>query len=357
LKVLFGVSSWGLGHATRALILIRALIGAGHEVTILSTDRALKLLQGEMAGRCEFIDLPDIPKPLWYSSPDFYVKMTAAMPLVFRTFWREHRYVDELVSAERFDRVVSDSRYGVWTHRVPSYHLMHTLHQVVPFRIRPIEHAMEVIQRRILSGARRILIPDQEHDGLAGDLCHNLGAFSRDQLEYLGILSDVERMSVEQDVDYFITVSGVEPQRTLLERKVLSQARELKGRVVITVGRPDLPRSTDDDGRIAIHSYLGRKAQAEMLNRARMVVSRSGYTTMMEMAELGKRALLIPAVGQSEQEYLGSLHEGRGAMHCVDQRRLDLARDLADAERYSGLTNLRPTCEAVARFLQILESG
>ncbi len=354
MKVLFAVSSWGLGHATRDLVLIKALVAAGHEVAILSTDRALKLLRTELGGSCDYVEFPDIPKPLWYTAPGFYVKMIAALPGVFRTFWREHRFVEALCRARGVDRVVSDSRYGVWSARVPSYHLMHTLHQIVPFRVRFIEHAIEAIQNRLLSGACKVLVPDQEENGLAGELCHDLRSFRREQLEYVGILSSVERVPVEQDIDYFITVSGVEPQRTLLEKKVLRQARKLPGRVVITLGRPDLPHSVSDDGRVAVHSYMGRRRQGEMMNRARIVVSRSGYTTLMELAELGKRALLIPAVGQSEQEYLGALHERHGAMHCVSQRRLNLARDVEVAGRYPGFSNVRPTSETVARFLAIL---
>lgn len=356
MKILFAASSWGLGHATRDLILIQALMDAGHSVTVLSTDRALKLLRGELADQCDYIDLPDIPKALGHTSASFYLKMTMALPLVFRTFRREHRFVDELCRAGKCDRIVSDSRYGVWSRDVPSYHLMHTLHQISPFRVRLVEHVIESIQRGLLSGAKKVLIPDQEENGLAGELCHDLVAFRRDQIEYLGILSSVLRMPVEQDIDYFITVSGVEPQRSILEKKVLRQARELDGRVVITLGRPDLPFSVSDDGRLAIYSFLGRRRQAEMLNRARTVVSRSGYTTLMELAELGKRALMVPAVGQSEQEYLAGLHERRGTMHSVPQSRLNLARDLRDAERYPGLSGVRPTCEAVKKFLRIVES-
>lgn len=356
MKVLFAVSSWGLGHATRDLILIRGLLNAGHEVTVLSTDRALKLLRSELPDCRDFVDLPDIPKPLGHTAPSFYLKMSLAMPLVFRTFWMEHRFVDALCRSRGLDRVVSDSRYGVWSADVPSYHLMHTLHQISPFRARFVEYVAEAIQERLLSGARKVLVPDQEQNGLAGDLCHDLAVFRPNQVEYLGILSSVERMLVEQDVDYFITVSGVEPQRSLLEKKVLRQARDLNGRVVITLGRPDLPFSVSDDGRMAVYTYLGRRRQAEMMNRARMVVSRSGYTTLMELAEIGKRALTIPAVGQSEQEYLAKLHEQRGAMHGVRQGRLDLPRDVKAAERYSGLCCTQPTAEATARFLRILEA-
>lgn len=356
MKILFAASSWGLGHATRDLILIRALTDAGHSVTVLSTDRALKLLRGELSDRCDYIDFPDIPKSLGHTSASFYIKMTMALPQVFRTFWREHRFVEEMCRPGGFDRVVSDSRYGVWSSSVPSYHLMHTLHQIMPFRARPVEWIIESLQQRILSGARKVLIPDQEENGLAGELCHDLVAFRRDQIEYLGILSSVLKMPVEQDVDYFITVSGVEPQRSVLEGKVLKQARDLDGRVVITLGRPDLPFSLSDDGRLAVYSYLGRRRQAEMMNRARVVVSRSGYTTLMELAELGKRALMVPAVGQSEQEYLADLHERRGTMHSVPQGKLSLARDLVDAERYPGLVGVRPTCEAVEKFLRIVEA-
>ncbi len=356
MRVLFAVASWGLGHSTRDLVLIRALAAAGHEVTVLSSDRALHLLRGELNGSCKYLELRDIPKPMGRSVLSFYLKMSAAMPLVLWTFRHEHQVIRRLNKIHRFDRIVSDSRYGVYLREVPSYHLLHTLHQIIHGRPRSLERAVEQVQQQIFSGARKVIVPDQEENGLAGDLCHRLACFRRDQLEYIGILSSVRRRPVEQDVDYFVTVSGVEPQRSIFERKVLAQAPQLPGRVVITLGRPDLPLSVVDDGRVAIYSYMNRQMQEEMLNRARMVVSRSGYTTMMELAELGKRALLIPTVGQSEQEYLGAYHERRGTMHCVRQGRMSLVEDVKVAERYSGLGHFHSTEESARRFLQIIES-
>jgi len=354
-KVLFAVASWGLGHSTRDLVLIRALAGAGHEVTVLSSDRALDLLRGELNGSCNYLELRDIPKPMGRSAFTFYLKMSAAMPLVFWTFRHEHQVVRRLNRVHRFDRIISDSRYGVYLRDVPSYHLLHTLHQIIPGRPRALEKAVERVQQRIFSGARKVIVPDQEENGLAGDLCHRLSCFRRDQLEYIGILSSVRRMPLEPDVDYFVTVSGVEPQRSIFERKVLAQLPELPGRVVVTLGRPDLPHSVSDDGRVAVHSYMNRQMQEEMMNRARLVVSRSGYTTLMELAELGKRALLIPTVGQSEQEYLGAYHERKGTMHCVKLHRLSLAQDALAAEGYSGLGQFHSTEESVQRFLRLLE--
>ncbi len=354
MRVLFAVASWGLGHATRDLVLIRALLGAGHQVTVLSTRRAMRLLRGELRDRCSYLDVPDIPSPLSRRPLWFYVKMSLALPLVFWIFWHEHRVTRRLWRTHRFDRIVSDSRYGVFLREIPSYFVVHSLRQIIPGRPRRLETAVELVQQRLLGGATKVLVPDQLENGLAGDLCHNLACFRRNQIEYIGILSSVRRRPVEPDTDYFITVSGAEPQRTIFEEIVLRQAPDLPGRVVIALGKPDVPLSVSDDGRLAVHSFMDRRQQEEMLNRARLVVSRSGYTTLMELAELGKNALLVPTLGQSEQEYLGAYHESLGTMHTVVQSRLVLSRDVEAAEGYRGISVEHPTEETARKFLQLI---
>lgn len=355
MRVLFAVAAWGLGHATRDLVLIRALLETGHQVTIISSERALQLLRRELGGTCSFLDVPDIPKPLSRRAAWFYLKMSLALPAVFWTFWREHQIVRQLCRAQRFDRIVSDTRYGVFMREIPSYHVVHSLRQIVPGRPRRLEGMVERVQQRLLAGARKVLVPDQQENGVAGDLCHNLSCFGRNQFEYIGILSSVRRRKVEPDIDYFISVSGAEPQRTIFEEMVLEQACHLDGRVVIALGKPDAPSAVGGDGRIAIHTYMDRRQQEEMMNRARLMVSRSGYTTLMELAELGKRALLVPTVGQSEQEYLGAYHERLGTMHTVAQRHLVLDRDVAAAQHYSGIPLSHTTEESTRRFLKLVE--
>lgn len=352
--VLFAVHDWGLGHATRDLVLIRGLLDAGHRVTVLSNGRALQLLGSELAGLCDFVQLDDIPKPLGRRAWSFYVRMSLSLPQVFLTFRRERRFVAELHRRRRFDRIVSDSRYGVCLEEVPSFYLVHSLRQIIPGRPRSLERLVEASQRRLLSGARGILIPDQRNDGLAGDLCHDLACRWGDRLRYIGILSSLRPRPVSQDVDVFVSVSGAEPQRTYFEERVLSRVRELEGRVVVALGRPERARRPPqvlEDGRITIHPHLDRHRAEEMMSRARLVVTRSGYTTLMELAELRRRALLVPTVGQSEQEYLADRLERRGEMHGVRMRDLDLPRDVARARRYRGLPPMRPTKESVDRFL------
>lgn len=354
LNILFAVHDWGLGHATRDLVLIRGALAAGHAVTVISAGRALTLLRQELGGKCEFIELRDIPKPLSRWAPWFYIRMSLALPQVFATFRRERQMVEKLCHERHFERVVSDSRYGVCSRAVPSFYINHSLRQIIPGRPRGLEKMVEWFQKRLLGGATKILIPDRRENGLAGELCHNVACEWGDKLEYIGILSSIERCSTPSDIDYFISVSGAEPQRTIFEKLVLGQVHRLQGRIVVALGRPDAATAVQDDGRVAIHQFMGRAQQQEMMNRARLIVSRSGYTTMMELAELGKRALLVPTRGQSEQEYLAAHHERCGHLRGVVQSRLDLAHDAALAENYRGLPPFAPTRESVRNFLNIV---
>jgi hypothetical protein len=354
LKVLFATHDWGLGHATRDLVLMRGLLREGHQLTVLSYGRALRLLREELGPACEYIALRDIPKPLGRRAFWFYVRMSLALPVVFHTFRRERLLVQRLNQSSPFDRIVSDSRFGVWSPEVPTFHLFHSLRQIIPGRPRGLERLVECSQRRMLSGATGILIPDAPTNGLAGDLCHDTACDWQDRLEYIGVLSSVRRRPLPQDIDYFISISGAEPQRTIFEQLVLQQVGHMEGRIVVALGRPDATPTIRDDGRIAIHSYMNRAQQEEMMNRAALVVTRSGYTTLMELAELRKKALLIPTVGQSEQEYLAHYHETRGQIHGVRQSDLDLPRDVRVAASYRGLPAMAPTDESVRRFLHAL---
>ena len=356
-RVLFALHDWGLGHAARSLVLIRPMLERGDQITILMAESAgLRLLKSELGEACDYYVYRDIPKPFSRYPAMFYVRMSLSMPIVSARFKLEHRLTERLVKARGIDLVVSDSRFGVWSSQVPSYCIFHSLRQIIPGRPGGLERLVEWGQRGLLKGFTKVLIPDAEPDGgLSGDLGHHPDLdWGEGRLQYLGPLSGVERMDVEEDVDYFFSVSGIEPQRGLLERKVLEALPHLSGRIVVTLGRPEAAGEKYERDGATIYGYLNRKDQAEMLNRAHVVFTRSGYTTLMELAELGKRALFVPTPGQSEQEYLARFHHERGHVYSTTQRRLDLVRDLPRAEAASGIPRLS-TAGAVRRFFDIVD--
>lgn len=357
-RVLFAVHDWGLGHASRCLPLIRALVERGDEVAIVCARGAgWQLLQAELGQACRFIAFKDIPKPFSRWPALFYVRMSLDTPRVLARFRQEQRFTEKLVARHHFDCVVSDSRFGMWSREVPSYCILHSLRQIIPGRPRYLERLVEFGQRRLTRGFRRILVPDVERaPGLSGDLGHDPDlAWGEDRLRYIGPLSGVSRQFGEPDVDCYFSISGIEPQRTLMERAVLEALPQLDGRIVVALGQPGRAAESRRIGNACVHGYLDRKAQGEMLNRARLVVSRSGYTTLMELAELGKQALFVPTPGQSEQEYLARLHHASGAVWSTTQARMDLPRDIAQARQRPGIARI-PSADSVARFLAAIDS-
>ncbi|MGH8145480.1 MAG: glycosyltransferase [Rhodanobacteraceae bacterium] len=341
-RILYGVYHWGLGHATRSLGLIRALIERGdHVIVMMQPGPGMRLLQSELGDACEYFPFRDTPAPFSRYPAIFYLRMTAAMPWVLAGYRREHRAAEKLVAERHIDCVISDSRFGVWSQAVPSYVIFHSVHQVVPFFSSFTQRFTEWGQRDLLKGFTKVLIPDvAENGGLSGWLGHDPDFDWGDgRLVYIGPLSSVPRMDVEQDVDVFFSVSGIEPQRGLLEKLALASLPELSGRIVVTLGRP----SDDSVREIAgatVYGYLDRQRQAEMLNRAKLVVTRSGYTTLMELAGLGRKALFVATPGQSEQEYLAKFHRDRGYVWSVEQKHLDIPRDIERARAAAGIPRM-----------------
>ncbi len=352
MKVLFGVCSWGLGHATRDLPLIRGIIEREHQVDIVARGRSLSLLKEELGDSCRYLEIPDYSSP--YSKKDFSVrKFLSYFPVYMNQVMKEHEAVKKLVRKERYDRIVSDNRFGIHTRKIPSYFISHQLRFLAPGRVKLFEMVTEGFNYSFKSSFTRFLVPDFEEDSLSGDLSHNLKYFKERQVDYLGILSDLRKKELTQDIDYFISISGPEPQRSIFEDKVLKQAPRLEGRVVVALGKPEAPGENGTKG-LRIFGYLDRREQERVMNRAKLVITRPGYSTLMELVALDKKALFVPTPGQTEQVYLAKYHKRRGNFYSVDQNSLSLARDVEKARRYQGIGGKAKPEEAVERFMSIV---
>ena len=85
----------------------------------------------------------------------------------------------------------------------------------------------------------------------------------------------------------------------------------------------DLPVPFIRDG-IRIWNHLPSDALNELLNNSDYIVTRSGYSTIMDLLTVKKNAILVPTPGQTEQEYLGHyLHEKKW-MYSVSQKNFNL---------------------------------
>ena len=350
-RILFAVGHWGLGHATRDLPLIHGLVAEGCEVIVGCDGPPLEVLRRELQGVCEVLRLPGSPIPLARTPLRFYTRYTLLLLAMWRSIATQHALVERLVQQRHIDLVVSDNRYGCYSQRVPSYLLAHGIRFIPPFGAWWLGPLLEYFNYRAFVPFTRLIVPDFPQDSLSGALSHDLRFIAPARLAYIGPLSSVRLRPVDEDLDYFITISGPEPQRSMLEQRLLEQVPRLPGQGVMALGRPG-ERSPGWHGNCRVYAYLDRSAQEEMMNRARLVISRSGYSTLMELAELGKHALLIPTPGQTEQEYLGFYHQQRGAAPMVTQAALHLEADMQRVQSgFRGFHAPWGTARSVSYFL------
>jgi len=353
MNVLFAVCSWGLGHAVRDLPLMRRIIKERHQLTVIGKGRSLQFLKKELKSNCSYREIADYS--LAYSERNFSVaKFVTRLPIYISEIVQEHSKIERLVKSHPCDRIISDSRFGVYERGIPSFFIFHQLRFIAPKRVKFFEMFTEGFNYLFKDNFDKFLIPDTKEDSLSGDLSHNLLYFKQSKIEYLGPLGDLEKKDLFSDIDYFISLSGPEPQRSVLEKKIMDQISSLKGRIVVTLGKPEEEKTEYFSDNIQIFSCLNRKKQEEMMNRAKLIITRSGYTTLMELAFLGKKALFIPTPGQTEQIYLADYHMNKKNFYSVSQNKLNLVKDVEKAKKYKGLSLDFSPKEAEDKFMRIV---
>jgi len=93
---------------------------------------------------------------------------------------------------------------------------------------------------------------------------------------------------------------------------------------LLVAGRPGA--DVNIEGNVTVWPDPSAAELAEALKGAETVVCRSGYSSLLDLAALGQRAVLIPTPGQPEQVYLAKHWATRFGMATCSQR--DLERGL-----------------------------
>jgi len=344
--------SWGLGHATRDIPIIEELLAQGHNVTVGSSGNALSLLQRECP-ECDFLSFKDYPAP--YSSSRFFLPaFVAGLPALLWAVHQEKKRFDEILARNSFDLIVSDNRMGIYSEAIPSYFISHQLRYSLPRYLFPLELMTMPFNRLFHRHFTGLIVPDISPYGgknLSGKLCRSGIPATARRTYYAGILASTEKMNVDEDLDFLVIVSGPEPQRSALEEIIIKQVQKLPGEKAVLLGSPRQERHEKLDATTTVHSYVSTEEKARLMNRARFIISRSGYTTMMELAELEKRhALLTPTPGQTEQEYLSRYYAREGWFLSRSQYRLRLTEDVKAAMPYRGFPEIAKTEENVKRL-------
>ena len=315
MKILIAPLNWGLGHATRCVPLVRQYLERGDEVVLGGDGESLLLLQRHFP-QLRVIQLPSLE--LRYAANDqqrgFYLR---AIPALLRFTIADHYYLRQQLAIEHFDLIISDNRFGLFTRQTRCVYITHQLYVRLPRRLRIFQPLARALHACVFKRYHEVWVPDYAsmENSLAGELCHGGGFDS--YVKYIGPLSrfassEGTPKELRRNSEYSVVaiLSGLEPQRSIFEQAILERYANTPDKVLIVRGKVAEAQTKISRNNITMVASLSDQALLEAMEQATTIIARSGYSTIMDLAVLGllHKAELHPTPGQSEQEYLASLH-------------------------------------------------
>lgn len=251
------------------------------------------------------------------------------VPKIIHSIKNEHQWLDHQLDTHQWDLIISDNRYGLYTTRTRTVFITHQLGIISGFG-RMGDGLLRNLLYRWINRFNICWIPDTAEDvNIAGKLSHPQSM--PNQYAFIGPLSRLSKAKPLADEHLLVLLSGPEPQRTILEAKLIDQLSNTDEAVVFVRGLPSSTPLMENRGRIRFENHLDANALSQMLSAAKAVICRSGYSSVMDLLKLKKRALLIPTPGQTEQVYLA---KHLGTLHWFvvqEQEQLDLKKGIAAA--------------------------
>jgi len=335
ITILVAPLDWGLGHATRCIPLIRYLTSSGCKVLIAAEGAQEKLLKTEFP-QLNFMRLPGYDIQYANSKRFFAIKILQQLPKILIAIRKEKKWLKNLLENSKIDAVISDNRYGLYHADIRSIFITHQLVIKAPFGI--FEKMLKLFNYKLIENFHECWLPDfSEQQNLAGVLSHP-GILPAISTTYLGGISRLKKVDNSiNKYDFLIVISGPEPQRTNLENKLLKQLREFKGKAMLVRGLPNSKTIIASTNFLKIKNHLNAAEMEKAFTESNFIISRSGYTTVMDICKLQKKSILIPTPGQTEQEYLAKHLEKQGWCLAANQEDFNLNEQLIKANNFKFL--------------------
>ncbi len=331
-KILVCPLDWGLGHATRCIPVINKLLEHDCEVHIAGNGKSLKLL------RITFPHLKWYAIPGWRiryaDKPFFFLFLFFQLPFFIFSVFRENYLVKRIQKKEGFHVIISDNRYGLFTRLTKTVFICHQLKIILPGWLKLFEKIAHWLTSRVVSRYDICWIPDMPGSPCSGIL--SAAGADSGNARYTGLLSrfsDAEATTNEKsDYEIVAVLSGPEPSRSRFEKILEKQLSMSKRKSLLIRGLPD-NQSISQNGNFYKVNHLSANAFSEVVQNARYIICRSGYSGIMDLLVLKKRAILVPTPGQTEQEYLARHLRAQGLFPFMKQEEFELekALELLDA--------------------------
>lgn len=323
-RVLVAPLDWGLGHATRCIPIIHALIQAGCSVTLAGEKKQAELLQREFP-ELDMIFLKGYRIKYPRKGIFFMPLMWMQLPKILRSIYYEKAWLEmqQSVMHGKWDLVISDNRYGLHHPNLNTVIITHQL-GIISGMGKYIDKLLVKYTHRWLNAFQQVWVPDfPGDDNLAGVLSRP--QVMPDKVKYIGPLSRMKPENLHPK-HILVMLSGPEPQRSILERKLNGQLEKLDYPCLFVRGLPRNKNTIHPRKNIRFVNHLPSDELAKAIAAAKFVICRSGYSSIMDLLRMNKKALLIPTPGQTEQIHLADHLASKGWFAVTNQKDIDLSR-------------------------------
>ena len=353
-NILIAPLNWGLGHAVRDIPVIHNLLKNKFEVIIGGEGQSGKLLKNEFP-ELQYVEIQSFvikyPK-----NRSFILKLILQIPKIFIGIIREHRQLQNMIDKYEIDMVISDNRYGLYSDKIPSVFITHQVFPALPKSLKIFEKIIYKNHRKRIEKFNKCLIPDFKGKiNLSGDLSHKYKL--PENYHFIGISSQFEKYDIETaeyKYDIAVIISGPEPQRSIFEKKITEQILQSGKKAILIFGLPDTSLRKQVEN-LTIVNHLSRAEMQDVIANSEIIISRSGYTTIMDLVKLQKKAVLVPTPGQTEQEYFSDYLKDKTMFVLRKQNDFDLNNAVNELKTlnpdFKNVSNL-----ACNSFINIIKS-
>ena len=337
--ILIAPLDWGMGHTTRCMPIIAYLLSLGHVVKVACNQSQRSFIEETFSG-IDFIHLNGYN--ITYSKWNKWAQagLISQMPGILKTIKSEHKWLKNLVKDQKIDGIISDNRYGLYHSIIPSVIMTHQL------RVRSglgqlADQAIQHIHFKQLERFNNSWVVDNpSKPDLGGALSHSESIPAN--AEYIGLLSRFSDLTdtlntsglKNNDSEVLIMLSGPEPQRSEISCILWQQATKYPGKISFIEGREDVLTPVYIPAHISYYKRLTSDQLLPLLAKADIVICRSGYSSLMDLTALRKKAILIPTPGQTEQIYLSKYLDKGGVFYATSQKGFDLAASLKNVDSF-----------------------
>jgi uncharacterized protein (TIGR00661 family) len=303
-NILISPLNWGLGHASRLMPIIDYCIENGKNVIIAGNGESLSLLKNKYPNLIS--ETIPAPKMKYGRKRAINIVFIFRSLLMIANILRERIYTRNLIKKYKIDTIISDNRPGIWSRKLKTIYISHQLNVFTGKSQNLSGKFLSFMHRRIIKKYTHCWIPDYENElSIAGRMSQNNQNL---KLNYIGILSrfveSSKAIASNQEYKIVCIASGPEPQRSILEEICLELLNKLGHKSLIIRGLPNEQNSNSGTSKIKIINHCSDDEFYKYIFGADIILCRSGYSTIMDLIALGKKAILIPTPGQPEQEYL-----------------------------------------------------